>query len=87
MKRFFKKQCTSPDAIDVFDGIIDFLSQLLLIRLHLNDQYSIYLRRLCNECEVAHVGTKQLECRCAVTHLDQLVGEALVENSVDSCPS
>lgn len=42
MKRFVKKQCTSPDSIDVFDGIIDLLSQLLLIRLHLNDRYSVY---------------------------------------------
>lgn len=84
MKRFFKN-CTSPDSIDVFDGIIDFLSQLLLIRLHLNDQYSVYYGD--SECDVAHVRKKQLECRCAVTHLDQLVGEAFMENSVDSCPS
>lgn len=33
------------------------------------------------------IRTSQLKCSDAVTRLDQLIGEALVEDAIDSCPS
>lgn len=89
---YSEEHCTTPDTMDVSDGIVDLLSQLPLIKLNLKTNSSPLVRvhHLAEEnCRfVTNVHTVFMELifkKC--THLDQLIGEALMKDSVDPCPS
>lgn len=60
-----KQHWTTPDSIDVSDGVMNFLPQPLLVRLCLNGKIQ-YLQRLCDECDAAHSARGQASSNVAM---------------------
>lgn len=71
---------TSPDPVDVLDGVADLLTKRLLITLQLLTQTD---RRAHTWSKRVPQVTGRVSLSACETYLDDLKGEALVEDPVD----